>query len=73
MPDRPWQRIAADPCGIKGATFLDVDLVDYYSRFTEMTRLRSETKTGFLINHVKSIMARHGIPKVLVFHNCPNF
>ena len=70
MPDRPWQRAAADLCERNGSQFLVV--VDYYSRFIEMARL-SDTKATTVITHLKSIMARHGIFEVLVSDNGPQF
>lgn len=71
LPDRPWQRAAADICEVKGHTFLVV--VDYYSRYIEMARLDSNTRASTVIAHLKSILATHGIVETLVTDNGPQF
>ena len=58
FPTRPWQRIGADLFQLNGANYLLV--VDYFSRYVEIAKLYSQT-SGSIINHLKSIMARHGI------------
>ena len=58
----------------KGHSYLLV--VDYYSRFIEIAKL-SNTKDGTssteVVRHLKSIMARHGIPAELISDNGPQF
>ena len=44
-------------------------LIDYYSCYVEMCKLHSTTSTA-TIQHMKSILARHGIPETL---NGPQF
>ena len=58
FPTCPWQRIGADLFQLNGANYLLV--VDYFSRYIEIAKLYSQT-SGSVINHLKSIMARHGI------------
>ena len=38
-------------------------MVDYYSRYVEVEKL-DDTKSRTVVNHTKSIFARHGIPSV---------
>jgi transposase InsO family protein len=70
MPARPWQRIAADLMEFKKVQYLVV--VDYYSRYIELSKLEN-TSSASIINHLKSIMARHGVPEALVSDNGPQF
>ncbi len=70
MPARPWQRIAADLIEFKKVQYLVV--VDYYSRYIELSKLEN-TSSASIINHLKSIMARHGVPEALVSDNGPQF
>ena len=58
FPTRPWQRIGADLFQLKDSVYLLV--VDYFSRYVEIAKLFSQTSSS-IINHLKSIMARHGI------------
>ena len=45
-------------------------MVDYYSKFPEMARLRSKTASS-VIQAMKIIFARQGIPEVVVAYNMP--
>ena len=47
-------------------------MVDYYCRFTEIAKLSRESNCE-VVNHMKSIMARHGVPEVVVSDNWPQF
>lgn len=69
LPDRPWQQVAADLCEFDGHTFLIV--VDYYSRFMEISKLQKITSD--VVKELKVIYARFGIPEVLVTDNGPQF
>ena len=70
LPDKPWQRAAADLCEQNGHRYFVV--VDYYSSYIEMAKL-ADTKATTIINHLKSIMARNGIFEVLMTDNGPQF
>ena len=70
FPDYPWQKVAADLFTWKGTNYLI--LVDYYSRYIEMSKLSSTTSSS-VIQHIKSILSRHGIPETFVSDNGPQF
>ena len=70
FPDYPWQKVAADLFTWKNNNYLI--LVDYYSRYMEMSKLSSTTSTS-VIQHIKSIFARHGIPETSISDNGPQF
>ena len=70
LPEYPWQAIAADLFHLKGTEYLVV--VDYFSRFPEVIQLRSTTSQS-VINSLKAIFARHGIPETLRPDNGPQF
>ncbi|PIK51938.1 Transposon Ty3-I Gag-Pol polyprotein [Apostichopus japonicus] len=69
-PERPWQRLGTDLFHMRDKTFLLV--VDYYSKFVEISQLR-ETTSKEVINKLKEIFSRHGIPDVLVSDNGPQY
>ena len=70
FPSRPWSRVAADLFYLKGKTYLAV--TDYYSRWPEI-RILEDQSSATLINKLKSIIATHGIPDVVVSDNGPQF
>ena len=70
LPELPWQKLGVDLFEWKKAKYLLV--VDYYSRFIEIAKLSGES-SGEVIKHLKSIMARHGIPEQIMSDNGPQF
>ena len=70
LPQRPGQKVASDLFEIKGQKYLLV--VDYFSRYVEVANLTSTTAQT-VINHLKSIFSRHGIPKRLISDNGPQY
>jgi len=70
FPDYPWQRVASDLFEWKKQKYLLV--IDYYSRFIEIARMSTATSSD-VINHLKSIFARHGIPESLTSDNGPQY
>ena len=70
LPDYPWQQVATDICTLKGTDYLIT--VDYFSRYPEVTQLRTTTSST-VINSLKSIFARHGIPETVRSDNGPQF
>lgn len=70
LPGRPWEMLGMDLFHLNGQTFILV--VDYYSRFPEVVTLRSTTPQ-VVIDVIKSIFARHGIPQRVRSDNGPPF
>lgn len=70
LPNRPWQHVATDLFMLEDEQYLIV--VDYYSRYFELERM-STTTSSAIINKLKAIFARHGIPEKLVSDNGPQF
>ena len=66
VPERPWQRIAADLFEIDDKRLLAV--IDYCSRYLEIACLPSITSDQ-VIGKLKNIFARWGVPQVLVTDN----
>lgn len=70
FPSRPWEKVGIDLFKIHNHWF--VTLVDYYSRYIEMMELTT-LKTTAVIEFMKSIFARHGIPEKVHSDNGPQF
>ncbi len=70
LPERPWRKVATDLFLHNGKTYVIV--VDYFSRFFEIAPLKSTT-AEIVINHLKSIFCRHGVPEIVVSDNGPQF
>ncbi|XP_014676542.1 PREDICTED: sec1 family domain-containing protein 2-like [Priapulus caudatus] len=68
VPDRPWSKVGVDLFTCNGDDYIVV--VDYYSKFSEVMQLRDQTSTT-VINKLKSVFARHGIPDTLMSDNGP--
>ncbi|XP_042148029.1 uncharacterized protein K02A2.6-like [Ixodes scapularis] len=69
-PNFPWERVGCDILEHKGKHLLVT--VDYYSNFWEVDQLNSLT-SAHVIRRLKAHFARHGIPRVLVTDNGPQF
>lgn len=70
FPELPWQKLGADLFEWKGMKYLLI--VDYFSRFIEIAKLGGES-SSHIIQHMKSIIARHGIPQEIFTDNGPQF
>jgi len=68
LPQRPWQKLAADIMTWKGKDYLVV--VDYLSKYPEIALLERKT-AKCVITNLKSIVARHGVPDELFTDNMP--
>jgi len=70
LPEYPWQKLGSDLFHLNGATYLLV--VDYYSRYPEITKLSSTTSDS-IIKALRSIFSRLGIPEILISDNGPQY
>ena len=70
FPDHHWQKVASDLFEWKRTNYLLI--VDYYSRYIEIAKLSSTTSND-IINHLKSVFARHGIPQTFMSDNGPQY
>ncbi|KAK3107078.1 hypothetical protein FSP39_006562 [Pinctada imbricata] len=70
LPSRPWEKLGTDMFAYKRSQYLLV--IDYYSRYVEVAKLTS-TSSETIVNHLKSIFSRHGIPEVLRSDNGPQY
>lgn len=70
IPDKPWIKVATDLFHFNGKDFLLVS--DYYSKYFEINQLKTTTSET-VIQHLKIIFARHGIPIYLVSDNGPQY
>ena len=71
FPHAPWERLHADFAGpFLGKNFVIV--VDTYSKWLEV-KLISPVNSTATIEHLRSIFATHGLPKVLVTDNGSQF
>ena len=68
IPDRPWSKLGADIFDFENRDYLI--LVDYFSKYPEVARLENKTATG-VIQALRPIFARHGIPDTLISDNMP--
>ena len=66
LPEFPFQKVATDL--FEWDRKVDLLVVDDFSRFIEIFKL-SQTTAADVINHTKSIFARHGIPEVVISDN----
>ncbi|XP_024890884.1 uncharacterized protein K02A2.6-like [Temnothorax curvispinosus] len=63
IPNLPWNKIGCDIFELKGKKYLL--LIDYFSKYPEVAELESMT-SNTIIKKMKSIFARHGIPRTVI-------
>ena len=69
---RPWKKVASDLFELNGQMYLHVLVIDYFSRYIEIAKLFN-TSSQSVINHLKSIFARHGIPECFMSDGGPQY
>ena len=69
-PEYPWQKVASDMFEWQKNTYLLV--VDYFSRFIEVVKMKKTTSQD-VINEMKKMFARHGIPQIIISDNGPQY
>ena len=70
LPERPWQIIGTDLGELQGKHF--IVMRDYYSRYIEIARL-SGLRSSDVVNKMKIVFARHGVPMEVLSDNGPQF
>ena len=70
IPDRPWQRLGIDFFELNQVKYLLV--IDYFSKFIELQPMHTTTARA-VINALKIIYSRWGIPVEVVSDNGPPF
>ena len=70
LPVYPWQRVGSDLFHFKGANYILA--VDYFSRYPEICKL-SNTTSYSIIEALKTMFSRHGVPETLVSDNGPQY
>ena len=70
LPEYPWQKVGTDLFHFRGATYLLV--VDYFSRYPEIVHL-SNTTSSSIVNVLKTIFSRQGIPEIVLSDNGPQY
>ena len=70
IPDEPWQKIGTDLFYLDGKNYLLV--IDYLSNYPEIALLPNMS-AACVIRHMKSVLARHGIPQVVYSDNGPSY
>ncbi len=68
IPEQPWQVIATDLFTWNNSDYIVV--VDYYSRYFEVEKITSLT-SNTVIQKLKAMFARFGIPQTLISDNGP--
>lgn len=68
IPELPWMKVGADIFELRGQSYLL--LVDYLTKYPEVLNLPDKT-AHTVIQKMKSVFARHGIPRELVSDHVP--
>lgn len=69
-PTEPWEKVGTDLFQLNGKDYLVV--IDYYSNYPEVEQLH-HTTSNYVIQCMKSIFARHGIPHIVQSDNGPQY
>jgi hypothetical protein len=64
------KKVASDLFELNGQMYLLV--IDYFSRYTEIAKLFNR-RSQSVMNHLKSIFARHGIRECVMFDGVPQY
>ena len=70
IPIEPWSKVGTDVFHLFRKHYVLV--VDYTSKYFEISQL-PDVESSTVINHIKSIFARHGIPETVVSDNGPEY
>ena len=67
LPKGPWEMVGSDIFQLKGKKYILI--VDYYSKYIEVSILDKGETSKTIIEKIKSIFSRHGIPDRLISDN----
>ncbi|XP_062576257.1 uncharacterized protein K02A2.6-like [Saccostrea cucullata] len=70
IPEGPWQVVGTDLFSLHNSDYWIV--TEYYSRYFEVAKLPN-TRSGTVIDRLKSMLARHGIPYEVKSDNGPQY
>ncbi|CAB4005693.1 Transposon Ty3-I Gag-Pol poly [Paramuricea clavata] len=70
VPNAPWTKVASDLFSLYGHDYVIV--TDYFSKYIEIERL-TDKSSATVVNKIKKIYTRHGIPKELCSDNGPEY
>ena len=70
VPDAPWIKVGVDLFSLFEENYIII--VDYYSKYVDVSHLRNETATC-VINNTKKTFSRYGIPKLVFSDNGSQF
>ena len=68
IPNRAWKKVGCDLFEFNGTKYLLV--IDYYSKYLEVSNMEDGSADA-VVQELKVIFARHGIPQELVADNVP--
>ena len=70
LPEFPWKVVGTDLFELEKKHYLLI--VDYFSRYPEVILMKSTTSTA-VIDALKAVFSRHGIPEILRSDNGPQY
>ena len=70
FPTKPWEMCATDLFDLDRETYIVI--ADYYSKFFEVKKINSSSSKT-VINVLKEMYSRHGIPVILKSDNGPAY
>ena len=70
IPSAPWIKVGVDLFSLFGENYIII--VDYYSKYVDVSHLRNET-AACVINNTKKTFSRYGIPKLVFSDNGSQF
>ena len=71
IPKGPWEMLGTEIFQLSGKKYLLV--VDYYSKYIELALLEKGENSSRIIEKLKSIFSRHGIPDQVISDNGPQY
>ena len=67
LPKGPWETVGSN------TFFKYIQVVDYYSKYIEIAILDKGENMRRIIEKLKSIFSRHGIPNTFISDNGPQY